>query len=270
MMEVLSIESFLKFGYEFRLYCYEPVDNVPAGVVVCDGREILSADEIFVHRRGFGKGSPAGFSDLFRYKLLLDKGQWWVDTDVICVRPFDFAADHVIGNHRHGAEQMVNGAVIKMPAQSRLARFCYEASLGVDRSCAKWGAIGPKLLQQAINTLGMSDCVQPPDVFYPIDYWRIDQFFEGRDLPSETCALHLWHAMWQARGIDPNRWFPPDCLYEKMRCRFITGYEPANTTEEQRQRIIADLIKANAPLSPSRLKQACRWVRSQLPWRSAA
>ena len=100
MMERLSIESFLHFGYEYHLYCYEEVNNVPQGATVCDAREILPAKEVFYYKHGFGKGSPACFSDMFSYKMLLEKGNWWVDTDVVCVRPFDFQEEHVIGNQR--------------------------------------------------------------------------------------------------------------------------------------------------------------------------
>jgi hypothetical protein len=270
MMERLSIESFLKAGAEYHLYSYDRIENVPRGAVVREAREILPADEIFVYRHGFGKGSPACFSDMFRYKLLLEKGGWWVDTDVVCLRPFGFASDCVVGNHRVNDEERVNGAVIRMPAGSPVARYCYEACCRVDRKRTRWGEIGPQLLQQALQTLGMSDCILPTAVFYPIDYWRIEQFFENRELPAESVAVHLWHAIWRSRGIDPDGWFPPECIYEQMRRRFITAYLPQYLTESQRRRVVARLARANAQRTPSRLKRARRWLRSLMPFRRAA
>ena len=43
-------------------------------------------------------GSLAAFSNLFRYKLLLERGGWWVDTDVICLRPFRVRDELVIAS----------------------------------------------------------------------------------------------------------------------------------------------------------------------------
>ncbi|MBW4444611.1 MAG: hypothetical protein KME10_26090 [Plectolyngbya sp. WJT66-NPBG17] len=69
-MEQLSIQSFLQNGHEYHLYTYQPVKNVPKGTIVKDGREILPENRIFTYQSGFGKGSYAGFADLFRFHLL--------------------------------------------------------------------------------------------------------------------------------------------------------------------------------------------------------
>jgi len=269
MMELLSIQSFLHFGYEYHLYCYEEIENVPSGVTVRDGREILPADEIFFYRRGFGKGSPACFSDMFRYKMLLEKGQWWVDTDVVCVQPFDFQGDHVLGNQRELRGESLNNAVIKAPAGSPLAAFCYDACLRIDRKKTRWGETGPRLMQKAIDTLGMSDAVQPPTAFYPIDYWKMEGFFENGQLPAETRGVHLWQAMWKSGGIDPEGRFPPKCLYEQLRRRFLTDYIPPNLSERPYQPIAEDLANAAASPKPKPPKKPRRGMRSILPWKKA-
>jgi hypothetical protein len=270
MMETLSIESFLKFGYAYHLYCYEAVENVPPGVTVCDAREIVPADQIFYYQHGFGKGSPAGFSDLFRYKLLLEKGQWWVDTDVVCVRPFDLYDTHVIGYERQADRERANNAVLRMPVGSEVARYCYDTCLGIDRQKTRWGETGPELLQRAVTRFGLAGFIQPPDTFYPIDYWRVEKFFEEYQLPSETRAVHLWNAVWRSRGIDPDGLFPPNCLYERLRRQFIASYIPGDLTREQCDKIAAQLAQSNAPRSISRFKKARRWLRARLPWRRAA
>src|SRR5262249_54280435 len=47
-------------------------------------RRTHSQDKVFVYQaEGFGKGSPSAFSNYFRYKLLAEKGGWWIDTDVV-------------------------------------------------------------------------------------------------------------------------------------------------------------------------------------------
>ena len=81
VMQQLSIRSFLDNGHPFHLYAYEGIEGVPGGTVVRSGTEILPAEDIFVYRKGCGKGSPAVFADFFRYKLLLERGGWWANAN---------------------------------------------------------------------------------------------------------------------------------------------------------------------------------------------
>src|SRR5262245_61327546 len=90
-MEQLSIASFLANGHEYHLYVYDEVRNVPSGAIVRNAEEILPADWIFLDSRG----TYCSFASMFRYKLLLDKGGWWVDTDIICLRYFEFEQPYV-------------------------------------------------------------------------------------------------------------------------------------------------------------------------------
>ena len=68
-MEYYSIKSFLKLGYIFHLYTYEKVKNVPKGTIIKDGNSVMPIKEIFSLKKSF-----LPFSDIWRYKLLYDKG----------------------------------------------------------------------------------------------------------------------------------------------------------------------------------------------------
>ena len=94
-MEQLSIASFLTNGHQFHLFVYSDMKSIPAGTVVRDGAEILPASTIFRYR---DSGSYAGFANYFRYEFLLKHGGWWADLDLICLRPFRFADEYVIGS----------------------------------------------------------------------------------------------------------------------------------------------------------------------------
>src|SRR4051812_44012710 len=100
-MEQLAIRSFLHHGHEFRLYTYQPVENLPPGTVELDAAEILPASAIF---ESASHKTFAGFSNFFRYKLLLEKGGWWVDSDVVCLVPFDFPTPYVFAQEYCGDE----------------------------------------------------------------------------------------------------------------------------------------------------------------------
>src|SRR5690349_14550149 len=92
-LERLCVASFLAHGHGVHLYAYGPVDGVPEGAQLRDAREILPAERIYTYASGFGQGSPSAFSNEFRYKLLRDRGGVWSDTDIACLRPFDFLDD---------------------------------------------------------------------------------------------------------------------------------------------------------------------------------
>jgi hypothetical protein len=73
---IYCIDSFVKGGQAFHLYTYDDVD-VPVGVIRKDARDIFPEDRIFYFKNeNDPNGSIACFSDLFRYKLLKEKGHW--------------------------------------------------------------------------------------------------------------------------------------------------------------------------------------------------
>ena len=88
-INILSINSFLYNSFKYNLYVYEDIENIPSDVNVLDGNEIVNESEIFVYKRGFNKGSPSAFSNLFRYELLFQKGGLWVDTDIVYLKNFN-------------------------------------------------------------------------------------------------------------------------------------------------------------------------------------
>jgi hypothetical protein len=101
-MEQLCIRSFQAHGHEFVLYVYEATEGVPPGTVVMDANTIIPASRIFTYRE---HQTYAGFANFFRYKLLLERGGWFVDADMVCLRPFGFDDDYVFerGDRRAAA-----------------------------------------------------------------------------------------------------------------------------------------------------------------------
>ena len=127
-MELLTLKSFIRHGHEFHLWVYDRiVTPLPDGVVLEDASEILPRSRITRKAEvdpetGVGKGSVSPFSDLFRYKLLYEKGGYWVDMDVTCLKPFSFRTPYVFRAHRIG----VVGNIMKCPPKSRLMKELFE------------------------------------------------------------------------------------------------------------------------------------------------
>src|ERR1044072_2719476 len=122
VMEQLSIASFLQNVHEYHLYVYDAVKIVPARAVVRDANEILPASRIFQYKH---QASYAGFANFFRYKLLLERGGWWVDTDVICLKPFDFADEYVFASELDGETEVIASGVIKAPRGSSVMAYAW-------------------------------------------------------------------------------------------------------------------------------------------------
>src|SRR4029079_5596934 len=141
-MEQLSLASFLANGHPYHLYVYEPVANVPPGVVIEDAEPIVPRSRAFQYTK---HATWAGFANSFRYKLLLRRGGWWAYADLICLRPFDFEEDQVFSSELSVGRQRVNIGAIKVPAGSELMQFMWDQSQKKDPAKLVWGETGPTL-----------------------------------------------------------------------------------------------------------------------------
>src|SRR4051812_37214979 len=72
------LKSFPDRGHRLRVFAYGAVD-LPPGVEQEDARQVMPESELFEFSESF-----SAFSNVFRYKLLLEQGGWWTDTDVFC------------------------------------------------------------------------------------------------------------------------------------------------------------------------------------------
>jgi len=221
LMEQLSICSFLKNGHEYHLYAYDRLSNVPPGTVVRDANEILPQSKIFQYKN---QASYAGFSNFFRYKLLLERGGWWADTDLICLRPFDFHDQHVFASEICAGREVTTSGIIKAPAGSHAMAHAWSVCQSKVPEQLMWGETGPKLVAEIIEKYSLQSYVKSHRVFCPLGYqqWRKILEPETSDLLFETSyAVHLWNEMWRAAGQDKNASYDPACIYERLKRKYL-------------------------------------------------
>ncbi len=220
-MEKLCITSYLKNGHGFRLFVYEPVEGVPDGTEIRDANEILPKSTVFQ----YSNGSFAGFSNFFRYKLLLDKGGWWVDLDTICLKPFAFPEDHVIGSHMQASGATIAcGGMLKAPAGSPFCEYAWKVCQTKDPGRLVWGETGPLLIAEAVQALGFQKYVASVDTFCPLHGHVWEQIFDGdvtHVFGEETVAVHLWNELWRREGLDKDASYPGGCLYERLKTLYL-------------------------------------------------
>jgi hypothetical protein len=208
-MELLTIRSFIENGYEFYLWTYGKLENeLPDSVIICNANEIIPYNEVFVYKSksqfGNGQGSVAGFSDIFRYKLLYEKGGWWVDMDVTCLRPFDVVSDYFFRYHH---ELGIVGNVMKTPKNSPLMKLCYEqAKSTINENNSNW--YKPiQLLVNNINQLQLNDFVfnglSNTDEFQKIEKY----YFESSEFPEEWCFIHWCNEVLRSYSLSKENSF---------------------------------------------------------------
>jgi|SRR6267143_953134 len=221
VMERLSIASFLKNGHPYILYTYGPVEGLPEGTELKDANEILPSSAIFTYTE---HATCSGFSNFFRYKLLLEHGGWWADTDMICLKPFRFAAKFVFSSERGGGGLIVNVGAIKVPAGSTVMRYAWEACQRMDRAQLKWSQCGPLLAGAAVETCSLQAYVQPPEVFCPIHFseWRkmLDPAATWQ-FSDATWAIHCWNELWRRSNQSKDDSYDSGCLYEGLKHRYL-------------------------------------------------
>ena len=199
-MELLTLQSFVRHGHRFHLWAYDQITTpIPDGVVLEDATEIIPRSAVFKRRAvdersGVGAGSyGAPFSDLFRYKLLHDKGGYWADMDVTCLKPFPSNTPYLFRSHRIG----VVGNIMKCPRGSRLMGRTYEQTLRLANEDSAW-LLPNQILSENVRRLGLSRYIRAN--FCNADSWPdVVQPFIEHDYapPGEWFAIHWLNEVWR-------------------------------------------------------------------------
>jgi len=209
-LEQLCLRSFVDAGHDVTLYSYEPIANLPHGIANADAGDIFRTDGIIRHTR---TGSPAIHADVWRLYLLQKTDSIWVDSDVYCYRPFDFAQPHVFGLEKPG---LVCNAVAGLPSDSpalaallryfgaEVSHIAGDAPSGAHLGDMPWGSTGPGAFTDALNESGEITFAQPQSVFYPVSFRDRNKMILSRFriedwLREDTCGIHLW-----ARRMKPR------------------------------------------------------------------
>ena len=225
-IELLTILSFLRNGHEFHLWAYEVIENnLPAEVIVEDANKIIPFKKVFKYKNknqfGHGKGSYAGFSDIFRYKLLYDHGGWWVDMDVTCLKPLNFESEFVFRKHH---VLNVVGNIMKCPKGSLFMKECYEtAILSVDENNKDWHK-PISILNENIEKHNLSGFVHD---FSNPDSWDIIRRLlkNNHTIPSHWIIIHWVNEEWRRNRIN-KRIYLTNSTFGKIMYEY--GFESQN------------------------------------------
>ena len=150
------------------------------------------------------RGGLSGFSNLFRYALLLREGGYWVDCDVFCLRPFPTGPMVISSERRRNGRPTVTCCVLRCPADDPLARYCLARAVASDHRALVHGQTGPALVAEVVKKRGLEGAVAPPGAFCCVDWFAEKTFFEPGVADAGAYGVHLWGEIWrQAEGGIP-------------------------------------------------------------------
>lgn len=204
-VEQTCLSSFIYHNHSLTLFVYDMDLKVPKGVKKVNAEEIMPKERIFKVDNSYGP-----FADMFRYRMIQQTGLTWTDTDNICNRP-DWDFDKYLFGKQGGNHDLCANGIIRAPKDSPFINEMVEVSDSFDKSQITWGEIGPQLLTKTLKKYNLEEYIQPPKVFYPVDYWDWSKIWEPEyrfDVVSKYKRSHtiqIWNQYLNRNGINKNR-----------------------------------------------------------------
>jgi len=193
------LSSFIQHGHRLKVFSYLELE-LPDGVLFEDARQIIDEEELFEFEDSF-----SAFSNIFRYRLLLAEGCWWVDTDVYCLK--EDIPDCRYAWAREDQDR-INGALLRFPSEDPTLEAILSDALKIGKNISSWGELGPILLTKHLADKEFAGHFGSTEAFYPIHWLETHLFWmpDGYDQVLSRCKdapfVHLWGESFKEFGID--------------------------------------------------------------------
>lgn len=226
--EDLSLRSAVATGARVLLYTYNKTLNVPEGVELADAREVLSGPLYQFHHKD-GDRSLALHSDLFRYLAIQKFGGWYMDLDIVVMKP-SLPGDKVYLAYQE--DGVANAAVMKFPAQSPIMTAAIDEAMrlvpeaGTSAPGADHGIVGPALITRLASEYAIDHLVRPKSRAYEIHPNEVLMFFDPAQCETafqrvaSSDFVHLWNDLWRALRIPKNLGPPEGSFLDVLFSRF--------------------------------------------------
>lgn len=221
-IEQTCLASFVYHGHKMFLYVYDENLQVPKGVIKVDANTIISKNKIFKTDNSYGP-----FADMFRYKMIQETGLTWTDTDNVCLQKNWNFPEYLFGM-QGGPHKIVANGILRAPQKSKLIKDLVDISSSFDKDKIEWGEIGPQLLTEKIKEHKLTEYIQNPKTFYPINYWEWNWIFDEEKMgdvlraSKRSHTLQIWNQMLNRNGIDNNE-FPEKSAMQYFYNLYVMG-----------------------------------------------
>ena len=210
--QLMGMRSFVDQGHRVELFTYDPAIVVPGWIVRRDANEIWPTDRILTYQKDLGRGSFALHSNLFRYAMLHRLGGWWVDNDVVLLRP-ELPASDIFFCLEPVAPMRATFSVLKFPAGHPALSECVDRCVAASDS-PLYGETGADLFTEIVARHRLVPHGQAMDTTYPLSALDVPAMFDPseRERLDALCAtstfVHLFNETWRRAGI-PHYLGPP-------------------------------------------------------------
>ena len=211
-IEQTCLASFVYHKHNITLFVYDMDLVVPDGVIKLDANQIIPKERIFKIDNSYGP-----FADMFRYKMIQETGLTWTDTDNICLKD-DWKFSEYLFGMQGGPHKVVANGLLRAPKDSLFIKELVEISNSYDKKQIKWGEIGPQLVTPKIKEHGLTQYIQSPKTFYPVNYWEWRWIFDPSKkqevlrLCKKSHTLQIWNQMLNRDGYDNNNFQPGSAM----------------------------------------------------------
>ncbi|MDO8980243.1 MAG: glycosyltransferase [Afipia sp.] len=209
--QLMCLKSFAASGHRVEVFSYNRSLIVPDWIRVEDAAKVLPRELVL---RPLGEeGAFAIHANLFRYALLQQMGGWWIDPDVLLLKPdlppgdVFFADADVFGR--------VPTGVLKFPAGHGLLTEALAEIESLSDSLEDWERSGSALLTSLVGRHKLSGKIRNRVPLGPVSWFDVPDLFEPNSaerlnrLCKDFCFLHLHDDVWRRAGI-PHDLAPPE------------------------------------------------------------
>ncbi|MEW4453624.1 hypothetical protein AB1L30_13200 [Bremerella sp. JC817] len=244
-IERICLASFAAHHDDVELLSYTPIENLPEGVIAVDANEILPESSSL-----FRKNSRKGIEAIVRWRTLLERGDCYVSTDMLCIRPFDFDEPIVFGRksdvdsyrwghqalifpaHHPACQFMLNRCLnphFPVPGEKlrhRIKKAIRRRITGDLRPIRSWIVGDEGGFQVAVDQMQLDHLAQPIPVFFPIHEarWRSpydDTFRNDWGMLPSTRAVYLNSFEVQRNKFDLEAPFEPGSLMDYYEQKYL-------------------------------------------------
>lgn len=245
-LQHLALKSMLLTGHNVTLYSYNKLNNVPPGIKIANGDEILDRSTIFKYKEGFNKGSFSGFANWFRAKRLYEKGGAWFDCDILAIKnlnEFNLKDNIISSQYNPDGSIYPNNAFLKLKKEDKMLNVMLNYMNDV-KDNVKHGDTGPILLNSMIegqyteykNYLVNPNFIASINFFDYEDYLKPTKDIVNKLNFNKIWGFHIWNAMFRQYG---NK-------HERINCGFYYDLKEAiitSSTKNEYKEKIQDIIE---------------------------
>jgi hypothetical protein len=219
-INILCIKSFIAYGHEFHLYCYDLSDmfnqlseqltlDELTQLHICSAEFVLPQSEIYYYKNmmdGKEHFKFGGIAERLKAELLYAIGGWHVDLDVVCLKSFEPLKEEYVFRP---IKDTIVGNIIKAPAQSQVSLDYLNWTKGIDENNTEWSksfqGLGYSVYRNGLGGYISLEWVFGVDELYWFEplYKTLEYDYQIAHI-KDSYAIHFCQAWSVELGYDKN------------------------------------------------------------------